>query len=148
MNTTFELNRVRGLPGPRKKNEILDCQGGHLRQFHSQILAFHYSLKYYYSLFIILLRYSLKIYIYSLFFRTSLFTNHLIFCSLFTLIKNFRPLFINHYTPSRPSLMLGPWSRKLLQKSGIRMSLNHTCTSSYLGGEDFDNLIAVSLSNI
>ena len=36
MNTAFELNR----PEPRKKNEILECQGGHIRQFHSQILAY------------------------------------------------------------------------------------------------------------
>ena len=25
---------------PQKKNEILECQGGHLRQFHSKILAY------------------------------------------------------------------------------------------------------------
>ena len=54
MNTTFELNRVWGRPDPRKKNEILECQGGHLRQFHSQILA------------------------YSLFFKMLLFTIHYI----------------------------------------------------------------------
>ena len=30
------------------------------------------------------------------------------FYSLFTLIKNFRPLFINHYTPSRPSFISSP----------------------------------------
>ena len=101
MNTTFELNQVVwGHPDPRK-NEILECQGDHLRQFHSQILA--------YSLFFKMLLFTIhyitllfiKKYIYSLFFRTSLFTNHKIFCSSFTLIKNFRPLFINHYTPSR-----------------------------------------------
>ena len=40
-----------GRPDPRK-NEILECQGGHLRQFHSQILA------------------------YSLFFKMLLFTIH------------------------------------------------------------------------
>ena len=42
MNTTFELNRVWGRPDPRpkKKNEILECQGGHLRPFHIQILAY------------------------------------------------------------------------------------------------------------
>ena len=41
-------------PRPQKKNEILECQGGHLRQFHSQILA------------------------YSLFFKMLLFTIHYI----------------------------------------------------------------------
>ena len=76
MNKTFELNRVWGRPDPRKKNEILECQGGHLRQFHIQILA--------YSLFFKMLSFTIhyitllfiKNYIYSLFFRTSLFTNH------------------------------------------------------------------------
>ena len=37
MNTTFEVNRNVQTP---EKNEILECQGGHLRQFQSQILAY------------------------------------------------------------------------------------------------------------
>ena len=53
MNTTFELNRVWGRADPRK-NEILECQAGHVRQLHSQILA------------------------YSLFFKMLLFTIHYI----------------------------------------------------------------------
>ena len=39
MNTIFELNRVCGCPDTRK-NEILECQGGHLRRFHRQVLAY------------------------------------------------------------------------------------------------------------
>ena len=56
MNTTFELNRVWGASNSQtqEKNEILECQGGHLRPFHSQILA------------------------YSLFFKMLLFTIHYI----------------------------------------------------------------------
>ena len=71
MNTTFELNRVWGRPDPKpkKKNEILECQGGHLRQFHIKILA------------------------YSLFFKMLLFTIHYI---ILLFIKNLH-LFIILY---------------------------------------------------
>ena len=56
-----------GSSKPQKKNEILECQGGHLRQFHSQILA------------------------YSLFFKVLLFTIHYI---TLLVIKNLHLFFI------------------------------------------------------
>ena len=54
-----------GASRPPEKHEILECQGGHVRQFHSQILA------------------------YSLFFKMLLFTIHyiiLLFIKKFTFI--------------------------------------------------------------
>ena len=121
MNTTFELNRVQ----TPEKMKFWDVREAIKDNSIAKFQHIHYSLKGYYSLFIILLCYSLKFYIYSLFFRTPLFTNHYFFYSLFTLIKNFRPLFINHYTPSRPSviILIGLYPLLLDARGSRRLSL-------------------------